>query len=55
MTKFLAHCFLIVAGLVIMLGNYWFTFGLWPQSWVSFVVFGMASLTLILLRTEMEK
>jgi hypothetical protein len=25
------------------LGNYWFTFGLWPRSWVAFVGFFLLS------------
>jgi hypothetical protein len=38
MTKFVAVSGLISAQFLVSLSNYWFTFGLWPKSWVSFGV-----------------
>lgn len=36
---------------VIHLGNFWFTYGIWPRSWVSFAVFASLSLIMIVLST----
>ncbi len=44
MTQAIALLALTVLAIGLMLGNYWFTFGLWPQSWTSFVLFAAASL-----------
>jgi hypothetical protein len=42
-TKTIALVALVAIQIVIALGNYWFTFGLWPRSWGWFVFFGLAS------------
>lgn len=55
MTKFLANVCLIVAGLALTLGNYWYTFGLWPRSWWSFTLFGLGAIALLALREAVEK
>jgi hypothetical protein len=55
MTKFVAQLALLVAGLALTLGNYWYTFGLWPRSWVSFVGFGIGAFVLFVLRELVEK
>jgi len=33
-----------------ILGNYWFTFGLWPKSWLSFFGFAVAHIVIVALR-----
>ena len=43
MTKFIAILALVVISIGIMLGNYWWTFGLWPQSWRAFTLFAIAN------------
>ncbi len=55
MTRFIAHLALVCAGLLGMLGNYWFTFGLWPKSWWSFFGFGALTILLVAIRDAMEK
>jgi 4-hydroxybenzoate polyprenyltransferase len=55
MTKFLAQVLLIVITLAVTLGNYWYTFGLWPKSWWSFVGFGFAMILLLLIRETVDK
>lgn len=47
MTKFLANLFLIAAGISVQLGNYWFTYGLWPRSWGSFLLFSTLAVVLM--------
>ena len=54
MTKFLANCFLIVAGISLQLGNYWYTFGLWPQNWWTFFGFAFATVLLMALRVAQD-
>lgn len=48
-TKLLAYVALITASFALTLVNYWYTFGLWPQSWTSFVGcwFGMTILVIV--------
>ena len=55
MAKFLALSFLICAGIGVSLGNYWFTYGLWPKSWVSFVGWGLAGILLFGARLTLDK
>lgn len=59
MTQLVALVSLLVLGFVIALGNYWFTFGLWPLSWWSFFGFGAASicshLLLVKVNSEVKK
>ncbi len=55
MTKFVANLGLVVLGLLATLGNYWFTFGLWPQSWLSFFGFGLVMMLLMVMRLFVEK
>lgn len=55
MSKFLAQVLLIALGLGVSLANYWYTFGLWPKSWVSYFSFGLALIVLLLLREAVEK
>ena len=54
MEKFLANLFLLVVGLSLMLANYWYTFGLWPKSWVSFFACGIAGCILMVLNMSMQ-
>lgn len=55
MSKFIANVALIVAGLAVALGNYWYTFGIWPRSWWAFFGFGLAMIVLMLVRQAVEK
>jgi hypothetical protein len=43
-TQFIALLALIVIAVGLQFANYWYTFGLWPTSWTSFVVCGLASM-----------
>lgn len=49
MAKFLAHLFLVAASYATILGNYWFTYGIWPRSWISFAAFGGLTIILMIL------
>lgn len=44
--QLLVLCTLLAALCITTLANYWFTFGLWPKSWLAF--FGFAALTIVL-------
>lgn len=44
MNQAIALVSLIVISFGVTLGNYWYTFGLWPKSWTSFVLFAIAQL-----------
>jgi membrane protein implicated in regulation of membrane protease activity len=55
MNELLAALFLMVSATAIMLGNFWFTYGIWPRSWWSFVVFSMLSLILQRVLAEFMK
>lgn len=46
MTKFIAILLIFILQLILTLTNYWFTFGLWPKSWTSFFLCGIASILL---------
>jgi hypothetical protein len=39
MASGIAYILLFVLGMLTSVGNYWFTYGIWPKSWLSFVVF----------------
>lgn len=54
MSKLLANLFLLCAALATSLGNYWYTYGLWPQSWESFVGFGLLGIVLLLVRAGLD-
>lgn len=43
MTKFVAYLGILVASILATLGNFWFTYGVWPRSWWSFLVFALIS------------
>lgn len=51
----MAYVALMLAGLGVMLGNYWFTFGLWPQSWLAFFGFGFVGVLLRVIYDRVEK
>lgn len=47
--KFIARLTLFVLSVLLALGNFWFTYGIWPRSWASFCIFGTLSfITMIL-------
>jgi hypothetical protein len=41
MTRFMAYLAIILLSLLNILGNMWFTYGLWPQNWWAFFGFGV--------------
>ncbi len=45
-TRTIAVVALAALAIGTMLGNYWFTFGLWPRSWGSFLFFAATQLVL---------
>lgn len=47
--RFIARMGITAATLALSLGNYWYTFGLWPKSWWSFFGYGFATLVLMVL------
>lgn len=40
----LSTLLLIVMSVLTTLGNYWFTFGIWPRSWSWFIFFALCQL-----------
>jgi hypothetical protein len=46
MTRFIAMLALIALLVLNMLGNFWFTYGIWPRSWSAFIFFALCSVTL---------
>ena len=46
MTKILALLLLTFLSLLTTMGNMWYTFGLWPQSWIAFIGFWIISVIL---------
>jgi hypothetical protein len=55
MSKVVALIALIVAAVFLTLGNFWFTYGIWPKSWWSFFVFALASTVLSQMLTAVLK
>jgi hypothetical protein len=56
MERLIAILALVAAGFFIVLGNFWFTYGIWPRSWTSFTAFfclGLANT--LLLQTLRER
>lgn len=47
MDRVLSGLFLLAASMGSMLGNFWFTYGIWPRSWVSFAIFACISMVLL--------
>jgi hypothetical protein len=45
-TKFIALIGVVVLMALSGLGNFWFTYGIWPRSWVSYVAFSTIGLVL---------
>lgn len=46
MVAFIAIIGLVVLSFLNTLGNFWFTYGVWPRSWVTFSVFLATTLVL---------
>lgn len=46
MAKIIALLALIALSLLATLGNYWFTYGIWPRSWWYFAFFALTSTAL---------
>ena len=55
MTKFLANTGLLIASFAISLAQYWYTFGLWPKSWTSFVLCATGTIMVLGLREVVER
>lgn len=55
MTKLVAYIGLAAAAFVAALGNYWFTFGLWPKSWLSFTLFLCVSMGITALKGALDR
>jgi hypothetical protein len=45
-SKFVALLNVLALCVVVQLGNFWYTYGLWPSSWTSFVGFALAGAVL---------
>lgn len=55
MSRIIALLSLSMLAILAGLGNFWFTCGIWPKSWWSFVVFGLVSVVLAQLLTSVIK
>jgi uncharacterized membrane protein len=55
MTKGIAKLALAAISIGLMLGNYWFTFGLWPRSWSAFMFFAVAIIGVSLLNIAIDQ
>lgn len=55
MTKFLAKVMLMALLTLSSLGNYWYTFGLWPKSWFCFFGFFLLSVIIMLINQEIDR
>lgn len=51
MVKTVAILALVVTSSLLTLGNYWFTYGIWPRSWIAFTVFFLLSMVNYVLLT----
>jgi hypothetical protein len=49
MAKAIAQFALIAGSFGVTLANCWFTFGLWPKSWLSFTICFFATVTIAML------
>jgi hypothetical protein len=47
--RFIARLMLFIAVYAISVGNFWFTFGIWPQSWAAFTLFTFLSFVVMCL------
>ncbi len=54
MTKAVAKLGIIVALGFLSLGNFWFTYGVWPRSWWSFALFLLATIVVMGLDRAIE-
>jgi hypothetical protein len=57
LARFIARAALASLSFLLTLGNYWFTFGLWPKSWIAFAGFWFAGLSVMAFQVilSMEK
>lgn len=54
MTKGIAKFALVVIQIGLMLGNYWYTFGLWPKSWTSFIFYAVGMIVVAALNVMID-
>lgn len=55
MTQFIAISCLVALSVLCTLGNFWFTYGVWPRSWLAFVLFSLIGLLLMLMMQAVTK
>lgn len=46
MERVFAWLFVLSAAVLCQLGNFWFTYGIWPRSWLAFVLFALIGVAL---------
>lgn len=49
MQSFLSSVAIVLLSSLTVLGNMWFTYGIWPRSWGSFVLFTFISYVVVIL------
>lgn len=55
MAKMIALFSLFAFSLLNTLGNFWFTYGIWPRSWGAFVLFWFTGMIIYLLMTKLTE
>lgn len=55
MAKFLANVFVMACAGLLALGNFWYTYGVWPRSWGAFVLFQVLSVVMIVCKLALDK
>lgn len=55
LTKIIAQACITMLLFGVSLTNMWFTFGLWPQSWLSYGLCFMATVILLALQTAIHR
>jgi hypothetical protein len=55
MAKGIAMLCIIALMFLSGLGNFWFTYGIWPKSWVSFTTFSVVAMLLHMLLEVIKK
>lgn len=55
MSKAIASVALVVAVFFNALGNFWYTYGIWPKSWWSFALFTIMGITIQFLFDAIKK
>lgn len=53
-SRAIAGFLIIICQILVMFVNYWFTFGLWPKSWTSFVLCSISSIALLIMSQALQ-